>query len=190
MREDERELTSNPRRGPESGVHLRGPSADAGAELPLEVYARICAECAEGTQPVTAVLERWGFTQTQWQQANERWLALILQDAQAKGADCDLALAYADAFGKAQDDLAKCTELTPEEWALMNLQVQKVGLAPVLAARGLSDADYLRLVRYWATRLARDFDAQRRYLGVVGGEVPPSLTGDKTLLLRHRSTHL
>ena len=164
---DEPDLTSSPRRGRESGVHLRGASAETGGELPLEVYARICAECAEGTQPVGAVLDRWGLTQKQWQQVNERWLALILQDAQAKGADCDLALAYADAFGKAQDDHAQCTELTPEEWALMNLQAQKVGLGPVLAARGLSDADYLRLVRYWATRLARDFDAQRRYLAVV-----------------------
>lgn len=52
---------------------------------------------------------------------------------------------------------------------LMNAEVQKVGLTPVLAARGLSNADYLRLVRYWSPRLARDFDAQQRYLRVLDG---------------------
>lgn len=98
-----------------SGVHLREAATDTGSELPLETYAHICAECAEGTQPITEILERWGLSQQQWQHLTEHWLGLIAQDAQDKGADCDLALAYADAFGQAQDALAKRLEITPEE---------------------------------------------------------------------------
>jgi hypothetical protein len=132
--------------------------------MSLERYAQLSAQMAEGDRPPSAVLAAHGVGEEDWQQASQHWLLAMANDAQANGADAELALVYAEAFGRAQEALKPLVPMTPEEWALLTVEVQRSGgPAQPLARRRLSNADYLRLGRHFARTLARDPALAQRF---------------------------
>jgi hypothetical protein len=93
-----------------------------------------------------------------------QWLERIAADAAENGADARLAVEYAEAFGAAQDALAPPPPMTPEEYAILTVAVQRKGSpARPLAERGLTLADYTRLARHFARLFVADPSAEKRF---------------------------
>jgi hypothetical protein len=135
--------------------------------ISMAEHARITALIAEGDRPLKDVLAAEGVPENEWNDATMHWMNAMAADAAEKGAGAVLAIDYADVFGKAQDAIKPVPPMTPEEWGALTVEVLDAGgPARPLAARNLSKADYLRLARHWAKRLAGDPGENKRFFAV------------------------
>ena len=128
--------------GPPSGVDLF-------------TFARISAAAAEGDRPLAELLAKESLTDAQWTLVTLFWARRMGEDA--RNAEPRVALAFSDAFARAQDALKPVPVLSPEAWAALVEAIDDApdGPARVLAERGLGMADFSRLARHWARTLAR-----------------------------------
>jgi hypothetical protein len=95
--------------------------------------------------------------ESQWSEATSFWMKRMGNDVRVYGQHAKVAIVYSDAFSKAQDALKPPPPMDAESYAALVVDIQKAGSpATPLAARGLSTADYLRLARHIAKRLASD----------------------------------
>jgi hypothetical protein len=146
--------------------------------IDLETFAIISAEIAEGDRSLLAILDAHELTENDWLVASMHYNQLLAaDDAGAMGAE------FSAAFTRAQDALRPLPAMEPEDWAELQHLVATNGNG-VLASRGLSTPDFLRLSRHWAKRLGKDpplakryhrafFDAVRR-LGKPATSEPPA----------------
>jgi hypothetical protein len=128
--------------GPPSGVDLF-------------TFARISAAAAEGDRPLAELLASASLTEEQWTLVTLFWARRMGEDA--RNAEPRVALAFSDAFARAQDSLKPVVVLSAEAWAALVETIDDApdGPARVLAERGLGLADFSRLTRHWARALAR-----------------------------------
>jgi len=133
----------------------------------------VSADIAEGDRPVDEILRGRGLTDEQWMEATVFWSRRMSEDARpdASGNVAPrVALAFSEAFARAQDAKRPLVVLTVVQWAELVHEIEAYGLAPVLARRGLRLADHSRLVRNWAKALgttpslAREYEAARAAL--------------------------
>ncbi len=159
--EPSRPITAS--RGAEVVADTERPAAAAGPELLAhERYASIKAEIWEGRAALDEVLARHGIDEIEWR-AGELRLAEALA-REAREARCDLALALAGALEAARERLADPAEAlrTLEDYLAVQ---QEIDASPdpraVLAARGLSAAEWRRMQRRWRQRAMIDGSAPR-----------------------------
>lgn len=124
-------------------------------EMSLDEFAAVSAAAAEGDLPLDAVLATRSWTVAAWREISDAWSRGI-------AADEALAEAYAEAFVRAQDALRPVPAMTPEEWAVLVLDMAAEG-PTALEKRGLRAADHLRLIRHWAKVLGADRGLAARY---------------------------
>lgn len=125
--------------------------------LPLERYAAISAELAEGREPRAVVLERHGFAEPSWLVEERGWLEALAEGAE--DGDATLAADYSEAFVKAQDALAGPEEELRglPEWAEIAAALESTeDPAKELEARRLRLSEWLRLERRVRARGAAD----------------------------------
>jgi hypothetical protein len=144
-----------------ASIEARSAEATHPHNITLERYASVCAAIAEGDRPLGEVLAAAALGAAAWRDVSEHYTRILAADAM--NGDGALAEAYAVAFARAQDAIRPAPELSPEEWAELTVAVSGPGGAAVLAARGLSPADHLRLSRAWARRLAAERTTAKRY---------------------------
>ncbi len=123
--------------------------------ISLEDFAALSAAIAEGDRPLDAVLAARSLTVPNWRDTSEVWSRVIAADESASDA-------YAEAFVRAQDALRPVPVMTPEEWAMLVLEMADEGPS-ALDRRGLRMADHLRLTRHWAKALGADKALAARY---------------------------
>jgi hypothetical protein len=132
--------------------------------ITLEQYAAICAAIAEGDRPCAKVLEQHDLTDAKWATLSLAWMRRIAEDVQLNRDRAQLPLRYADAFGTAQGAHKQVVPMSVEDWARLTVDVMNHGApGPALIARGLSQADYLRLARHFAKVLSTDSLAARQF---------------------------
>lgn len=121
----------------------------------LFTFARISAAAAEGDRPLAEILMNESLTDAQWTDVTLFWARRMGEDA--RNPEPRVALAFSDAFAKAQDALKPVVVLSPEAWDALVLAIDDAPDGPtrVLAERGLGMADFSRLTRHWARALAR-----------------------------------
>ncbi len=121
----------------------------------LFTFARISAGAAEGDRPLAELLANESLTDAQWTDVTLFWARRMGEDA--RNEEPRVALAFSDAFAKAQDALKPVVVLSPEAWDALVLAIEDApdGPARVLAERGLGLADFSRLTRHWARALAQ-----------------------------------
>jgi hypothetical protein len=133
--------------------------------ITIEQYAAICAEVAEGDEPVGALLGRRGLQRADYEAASVHYDQVLMAE-QTEGDQGELTRRYCEAFVRTQDGLKplppRVTE--PEQWAELAFAVGNDGPA-ALAAWGLSRADWARLNRHWARALGKNVAWSRRYTG-------------------------
>jgi len=112
--------------------------------IDLLAYAVISADLAEGDRLYPDVLAAKNLTEAQWTEATLFW-------AQQMG---EQAIAFSDAFARAQDAKRPLIILTVTEWYELDRAIDTLGLAKALAQRSLALADYSRLIRHWAREIA------------------------------------
>lgn len=139
----------------------RRPGPPDSVDLPT--FALVSAEIAEGREPVAEVLRRHDLEDQVWTEASLRWLEAMAADALEKGERATLAIEYARLFGEAQEALRTTPEVSPEEYAELVVAMQRGDGPRALGARGLSQADFSRLVRRFAERLAASPEENARY---------------------------
>lgn len=126
-------------------------------EIGLEDHARISAEIAEGDETEAEVLKRHGISSKQWTDATTRVMTELADDAQIHGAEARLAVRYSEAFAARQQALKPAPELSPEQWAELQFDIEREGSTDApLANRRMSLADYIRLVRVYAKRMVEE----------------------------------
>ncbi len=132
--------------------------------ISLEQHAQISAEIAEGTRPQAEVLAGHDISDEAWMEATIHWMTRLGEDVQTNGSDATLPHVYSHAFSIAQDALSPVATMTVEDYAKLVVDVQRAG-APdrPLAARRMSNADYLRVARHFATAIAEDSDLSERF---------------------------
>jgi hypothetical protein len=160
--------------GSETGAALAHHGPPHGIDL--IAHATISAEIAEGDRPLADILRERGLTDEQWTEATLFWTQRMAEDA--RGGEPRVALAFSDAFARAQDARRPLVQMSVEEWAALVTAAEQSGVAVAVAARGLRMADYFRLVRHWAKALAsgagdgaplaRAYEAARGRLGTAG----------------------
>ena len=106
-------------------------------------------------RPLAEVLAKESLTDAQWTEVTLFWAHRMGEDA--RSAEPRVAVAFSDAFAKAQDALKPVVALSTEAWDALVLAIDDAPDGPtgVLAERGLSMADFFRLTRHWAHALAR-----------------------------------
>ncbi len=138
--------------GPRPGLlsHEGPPSG-----VDLFTFARISATAAEGDRPLAEILAEESLTEARWTEVTLFWAHRMGEDA--RNAEPRVALAFSDAFAKAQDAWKPLVVLSPEAWDALVLAIDEAPDGPtrVLAERGLGMADFSRLTRHWARALAR-----------------------------------
>jgi hypothetical protein len=150
------------------------PPAPPPPRITLEDHARISASIAERDRSMKEVLEAERIDESAWMDATSYWMKKMAEDAAQRGVEATLAIDYSDAFSRAQDAIRPVPEMTPEEWAGLAAEILIAGgPGRPLAARNLSQADYLRLARHWAKRLAGDPAQNRRYFVTFEAMVSP-----------------
>lgn len=145
----------------------------------LEDQARITAEIAEGDRPQAKVLEANKLSEPAWNEVTLFWMQKLSDDVQKNGDRARLPHVYSDAYAKAQGALKPLPEMDARGWAALTVAIQTAGdSGPPLAARALSQADFLRLARHWARVLSSDpeqaavyFDAYQSLQPKPNGEV-------------------
>jgi hypothetical protein len=145
-----------------NGTHEQKPETIDG--VTLEEHAVICAEIAEGDRDVKDVLEAHGLSQQRWADVSLAWMQRLADDVKANREHARLPMIYSDAFGRAQNARKPVPALSVEGWAELTVEIMRKGSpGPALVARGLSQADYLRLARHWARVLSSDPVASKRF---------------------------
>ncbi len=140
------------------------PRLDEVHGLTLKAHAEIAAELAEGTVPPVDVLAKHELDEAKWNEATTQWMKYLAADVQARGAEARAPLVYSDAFAQAQGRLAEPPQISAEDYATLVAEIMAAGdPAGPLARRGWSNADYIRLSRSMATKLASDEEAHERY---------------------------
>lgn len=125
--------------------------------ITLVQHAQIAARIAEGDVPLAKVLEAHALNEDQWNEATMHWMMRLGEDVAKHGATAALPHDYSDAFARAQDAIRPVPAMTPEDWAILTVEIQNTGgPARPLAIRNFSTADYLRLARHWAKVLSSD----------------------------------
>lgn len=128
----------------------------------LFTYATISADIAEGDRPVAEVLRERQLSDAQWTEASLFWARRMGEDA--RDGEARVALAFSEAFARAQDAKRPLPPLDVEGWATLVHEIDVAGaLGPALVARGLSSADHSRLVRHWAKAIATEPALAARY---------------------------
>ncbi len=122
----------------------------------MESYAHIAAELAEQPRARAEVLARHGLSELKWLEVEKTWLLRIATAALA--GDPTLGHEVDRAFIAAQDaaggDEPACSV---EVYARLIVRIEAGDELPaVLAAEGLSLADWARSCRAWAARIAAD----------------------------------
>jgi hypothetical protein len=136
-------------------AELSAPSAS------IEQFAEVSAEIAEGDRPLTEILGLRGLSPEVWREVSAFYTRLIADAMESD--DTGPADLFTAAFVRAQDAQRPIAPMTPEEWAALVMDVSRAGTEPVLSARGISSAHYLRLSRHWAKVLAGDKAQAQRY---------------------------
>jgi hypothetical protein len=146
--------------------------------ISLQDHAEISAEIAEGDRKVDDVLGVRGLSQERWGRISLAWMQRLADDVKVHREHARLPMAYADAFGRAQNAKKAVPPMSVEEWAALTVQVTTDGGPQhALRARGLSQADYLRLARHWANVLSTDPVAARRYEKAFAALQPAPIEG-------------
>ena len=123
----------------------------------MEDHARISAEVAEGTHDEAEVLKRHGLSADEWNDATRHWMTALAEDVQRLGADARLAIEYSDSFASHQQSLKAPLDMSPERWAELEYDIERSEAPDVpLSSRQMSLADYMRLVRVFAKRMAEE----------------------------------
>jgi hypothetical protein len=110
-------------------------------------------------------------TEAQWTEATVFWAQRMGEDAQPDpngNVHPRIALAFSEAFARAQDAKRPLVQLSVEQWAelVLEIEIEDLGAGPVLARRQLRMADYSRLVRHWAKAIATDPALAKTYADV------------------------
>jgi len=130
----------------------------------LPAFARISAELAEGDRPTAVVLEAHGLDEARWNESTMYWMKRLGDDALEHGEHATLAHLYSEAFARAQSALRPLPPMAVEEYAAIVAEIQSTGSPALpLAQRALSSADYIRLSRHFAEKMAADPDAAKRF---------------------------
>jgi hypothetical protein len=142
-------------------------------KLSLAEHASLSARLAEGTRTQAEILSEQGLSEDEWNEATRVWMMRLARDTELHGAGATLAIIYSDAFAKTQAQLKAVSSMAPEEWATLSVEIQQRGLAQPLARRNLSNADYIRLVRHFASLLSTNPSAHGRYWQTYQALVTP-----------------
>ncbi|MEZ4300985.1 MAG: hypothetical protein R3B70_38980 [Polyangiaceae bacterium] len=130
-------------------------------------HAQIAAEIAEGDRSTAEVLAARGLTEAQWNESTIHWTTRMGDDVRENGQHARIPLVYSDAFGDAQDALKPLPPMDARTYAKLVVDIQREeGPERPLAARNLSNADYLRLSRHFARVLSTDPDQAAAYFEV------------------------
>jgi hypothetical protein len=143
-------------------------------KLSLADHAALSAHLAEGTRSQQEVLAERGVSENEWNDATRFWMMHLAKDTELHGVNATLAITYSDVFAKAQSQLKATSNMAPEEWATLSVEIQQQGLARPLAVRNLSNADYIRLVRHFAQLLSANPSAHERYWQTYQSLIAPS----------------
>lgn len=137
--------------------------APAETRIDLLRHAEISAEIAEGDGPAPAILKRHGLTDQEWTEATRVWMQALADDVQTNGIEAKLAIQYSDRFAEHQQQLKPAEPYTPEMWAELEYELERSDTPEEpLARRQLSAADYMRLVRIYAKRVAEEPEVAMR----------------------------
>ncbi len=146
----------------EGGGKATGHGAPHG--ITLFDHAQIAAELAEGDRTLEAVLDARQLTESQWNESTLYWMQRMGDDVLANAEHARIPIVYSDAFSQAQDARKPLPPMTVEQYAELVAAVQaEADPAQPLAARSLSNADYLRLSRHFAKAMAADPALSQRY---------------------------
>jgi hypothetical protein len=146
--------------------------------LSLDEFAEISAAIAEGDRPASQVLEQRGLTDAKWANVSLAWMRRMAEDVQLHRERARLPIQYADTFGRAQNARKAVVAMSVEDWARLTVEVMQHGSpGPALIARGLSQADYLRLARHFAAVLSQDSLAARRFETTFAALQPTEVQG-------------
>jgi hypothetical protein len=151
---------------PERGEDGKGEVRERGAPhgITLFDHAQIAAEIAEGDRPLQEVLDAHRLTAAAWNESTLYWMQRMGDDARANAERARIPIVYSDAFSRAQDARKPLPPMDVEGYADLVAAIQAAGdPAPPLAARSLSNADYLRLSRHFAKAMAADPELSQRY---------------------------
>lgn len=138
----------------------------------LETYAGICAALAEGDRTLPQVLESFDVKEEAWTEGQVLWARALAED-EMEGLGQGLADAYGQAYARAQDALKPLPQLTPEQWAAVQHDAARDGIAG-LAVHAVTEADYARLSRHWIATLASDRELAARYNAALYARHPTS----------------
>lgn len=143
---------------------------DSGApepSIPIEQYAAISAELVERPDRRADMLKRYDFDENSWTVEERAWLERIAE--MAERGDGSLAAEFGSLFLAAQDRLARPEEasVTIDEYVESLVAIETMGdAAKVLATRGLTLAQWMRVDRRWtreaAARPEIEADLERR----------------------------
>lgn len=145
------------------------PGASAAAReggrpsVELATFALVSAEIAEAREPMAEVLRRHEIDDRSWTEASLTWLEAMAKDALDRGERATLAIDYARLFAEAQEALRVTPEVSPEDYAELVVAMQRGEGARALADRGLTQADFSRLVRRFAERFSTSPEENARY---------------------------
>jgi hypothetical protein len=119
-------------------------------------YAALAARLAEQREPRGAVLQVAGLDEPAWMEIERTWMMRI--GLSALQGDTSLLREYDEAYLAAQGSLGPAEPTrTLEEYAAIVARIERGEPPPqVFAAAGLSLADFARLQRAWAPRIAQD----------------------------------
>jgi hypothetical protein len=127
-------------------------------------HATIAAEIAEQREPIGKILARHGLSESAWNDSTAYWMQRILQDTVAHQERARTPIVYSQAFSDAQDALAPVKAMTPAAYAELVVEMQEAaGSARPLERRGLSSADFQRLVRHFARLLGANPDESKQF---------------------------
>lgn len=119
--------------------------------IDLAMFAAVSADLAEGDRPFSEVLAAKNLTDAQWMEATVFW-------GQRMG---EHAIAFSEAFAQAQDAKRPLAPLSVSEWFELGRAIDSLGLPKALAHHALGLADYSRLIRHWAKKIATDSSVRR-----------------------------
>jgi hypothetical protein len=148
--------------------------------ITLADHARISAQIAEGDRSLEAILAPLRLSEEAWNAATIHWMTRLGEETLQRGKDAELPHVYSQAFTEAQDAIKPLPPTDAASYAKLVVDVQLAGgPAQPLAARGLSNADYLRLSRHWARVLSSD-PAQEKIFFDTYQRLQPSPSDEET----------
>src|SRR5512145_1338293 len=144
-------------RNPDAGAVSSEPDVQVAPKPSLEDHAKISAEIAEGQETEAEVLKRYALTSEQWNDVTLEVMTAIADDVQKNGVEATLAIQYSDVFAAHQQSLKPASAMTPEQWAELQFDIEREGSPErPLLTRQMSLADYMRVMRVFAKRIAEE----------------------------------